>query len=220
MRESYRKDYPGEVVVTNTLWANQKKEQTREWIANPITNQHLTAGAVCINSELSTQEFNYTVLQRHRGGLLGSKKLQTYATAPVAQGMTLDFAVDIDYNNLVPLIESGYTEKNIVYTTARNCMRKPGEFYLIPQFPQLAVEALPLYLAAFDGHSEVYLLGYNKETNFSRNDAVEQIADIMRTYSSTRFTMVGVETNMPNEWMSCPNTRNFTYREFITHCDI
>ena len=42
--------------------------------------------------------------------------------------MRLDFAVDTNYTNIQPLLESRYTENNIVYTTARNCIKNPGEF--------------------------------------------------------------------------------------------
>jgi hypothetical protein len=220
MQAQYRKDYAGEFVVVETKYTNGKKEQTREWIANPITNQHLTAGAVCINVGLDTDEFNYQVLQNHHGGLLGSKKLQTYGSGPTARSMRLDFAVDLNYDNLKPLLENGYTEKNVVYTTARNCLRNPGEFYLIPQAPQLAIEALPLYLAGFDQHQDIYMLGYSNDTEFSRTGAFQQITDIINAYSATRFTMVGNRNNMPAEWLRCSNTRNFTYQEFIVHCDI
>lgn len=220
MAIQFRKDYPGEFVLVETKFANGKKEQKREWIANPITNQHLTAGAACISSSANRERFDYSLLQRHRGGLYGSKKLQTYGTAKIAGEMRLDFTIDLKYNNLIPLIENRYTEENVVYTTARNCIRRPGEFYLIPQASHLCIEALPLYIAAFDQHEEIYMLGYDNDMGFTRSDSIQQVAEVMQAYSSTQFTMVGVRTNMPSAWMSCPNTRNFTYQEFIGHCDI
>ena len=93
METRYRADYAGEFVVLETKWSGGKKIEKREWIDNPITNQHLSGRAACIGSGIDRNYFNYTVLQRHRGGLLGSKKLQNYGTGIIAQEMRLDFTV-------------------------------------------------------------------------------------------------------------------------------
>jgi len=220
MQARYRQDYPGEFVVTNSLWTNGKKQQTREWVANPIYNQHLTGGAACIGGQMHTELFDHRVLQTHRGGLLGSLKLQTYGVALLAQEMRLDFAVDTVYENLAPLIENKYVENNIVYTTARNCIAHPGEFYLIPQAPYLSTTALPIYLAAFDGHKEIYLIGYCKDTETGRSEWIDEITGLMTAYSEVRFTFVGPKENIPDAWLTCPNTRVYTYNEFISYCDV
>jgi len=220
MEARYRKDYPGEFVITETKFSGGKKHEKREWIANPIVNQHLSGRAVAIGSSDDKERFDYCILETHRGGLLGSLKLQTYGTSAIAKQMRLDFTVDTDYNNLYPLVESKYTENNIVYTTAKNCAKQPGEFYLIPQYPHMCTEVLPVYLAAFDGHKEIYLIGYCKETSAGHNNWIKQITDIITVYSGTMFIMVGNELNMPNEWLSCSNTKTLTNRDFVTYCDV
>ena len=163
MQARHRLDYPGEFIVTEAVWQNGKREETREWIPNLIENQHISGRAACIGSDLDQKVFNYTFLQRHRGGLLGSKKLQTYGTGSIAKQMRLDFAVEKNLNKLQEIIESGYQVDNIVYTTATNCLIYPGEFYIIPHNPRLCDVALLLYLAAFDGHKEIFMLGYSYE---------------------------------------------------------
>lgn len=218
VQERYRKDYLGEFVILESKFVGGRKEEKREWIANPIDNQHLMGGAACIGSLDHLEQFNPKVLEGHRGGLFGSQKLQTYGTGTVAQHMKLDFTVDMNYDTVAPLTETNYTEHNIVYTTARNCIRHPGEFYLIPLNPHLTTQALPIYLAAFDAHMDIYMLGYDKE--YVDSVTISQIADIMSVYRGVRFTMVGNRLNMPDDWMSCPNTRNYTYREFISYCDV
>jgi hypothetical protein len=220
MVPQYRKDYPGEFVILETKWANGRKEQKREWIENPIQNQHISGRAACIGSDIDLDQFDYSLLENHRGGLLGGKKLQTYGVSKITAITTLNFAVELQYENIQQLVESGYTENNIVYTTARNCIKHPGLFYLIPRNPQLSTIALPLYLAAFDGHDEVFMLGYNNDTVGDRSDWVQQVTEVITLYSSTIFTMVGSSQNMPKEWMSCSNTRNFSYRDFVTYCDV
>jgi hypothetical protein len=122
MQARYRTDYAGEFVILETRWGAGKKEETREWIPNPIENHHLSGRAACIGSDLDRWQFDYTRLQRHRGGLLGSKKLQTYGTGSIAQQMRLDFAVETNTNNLNKILATGYQQDNIVYTTARNCI--------------------------------------------------------------------------------------------------
>ena len=75
MQARYRTDYAGEFVILETKWSGGKKTETREWIANPIDNHHLSGRAACIGSGQDQKRFDYTRLQRHRGGLLGSKKI-------------------------------------------------------------------------------------------------------------------------------------------------
>jgi hypothetical protein len=220
MEARYRADYAGEFIVTNTTWGNGHKEQTREWIENPIQNQHISGRAACIGSTFDRDKFDYTILQRHRGGLLGSKKLQTYGVGEIAQQMRLDFAVETNSDRLSQLIETGYQETNAVYTSPRNCLIYPGQFYLIPLDPRLLDINQILYLAAFDSHKEIFMLGYNKETPIDAPHWSDQVRQIMDAYQGTVFYMVGERTNMFDSWLEAPNTKTLTYREFISYCDV
>lgn len=221
MQEAYRKDYPGEFVVTNTIWQSGKKEQQREWIDNPIENQHISGRAVCIGSGHENDRFDYTRLQHHRGGLLGSKKVQTYGTGDIAHEMRLDFAVENQSTKLDWFIESNYVENNIVYTSARNCIAYPGVFYLIPRNPLLVNIITPIYLAAFDGHNEIFLLGYNNDNPESKNRWVPQLIDLINTYRGIKFFLVGEPTNNPPELLDrCSNLQAISYRDWIGYADI
>ena len=220
MQARYRTDYAGEFVILETRWGAGKKDETREWIPNPIENHHLSGRAACIGSDLDRWRFDYTRLQRHRGGLLGSKKLQTYGTGPVAQQMRLDFAVETNTNNLAAILATGYQQDNIVYTTARNCIANPGEFYLIPYKPRLIDMTVAIYLAAFDGHQEVFLLGYTDESPGDSLHWQAQLAEVFLAYSGVKFYLVGESTRMPDIWVDCFNTQVMTYQEFISYCDV
>lgn len=220
MQERYRSDYSGEFVILETRWAQGKKEQKREWIANPIENHHISGRAACIGSDVDLNRFNYTILQRHRGGLLGSKKLQTYGVGKIAQSMRLDFTVETNSSNLKQLVDTNYSENNIVYTTPRNCITYPGQFYLIPYTPRLPDLALSLYLAAFDEHKEIFLLGYNIETPAPTNTWYEQVKSVFDTYSGVKFYLIGEKTNMFNSWLDCSNVNHMNYREWISYCDV
>jgi hypothetical protein len=220
MQARYRADYPGEFIVIEATWQNGKKEEKREWIPNPIENQHISGRAACIGSNIDQEFFDYTHLQHHRGGLLGSKKLQTYGNSDIAKQMRLDFAVEKDLNKLTEIIKLGYQEDNIVYTSPTNCLIYPGEFYIVPYNPRLCDVAQLLYLAAFDGHKEIFMLGYNKESQIESLNWIENVREVMDAYPGIIFHMVGEKTNMPDLWMEAYNTKNLSHQEFIYYCDV
>jgi hypothetical protein len=219
MQTTYRSDYPGEFVILETKWSGGKKTETREWIPNPIENQHISGRAACIGTNIDRYRFDYTRLSRHRGGLLSSKKLQTYGTGPIALEMSLDFTVETNSTQLAQVRAAGIQQDNVVYTTPRNCINNPGEFYLIPQRPLIVDLATIIYLAAFDGHQEIFLLGYNKEIEGGRNTWAADIADIFRSYP-VNFYLIGESTNMPAGWLDCSNVRTMNYQNWISYCDV
>jgi hypothetical protein len=216
----YRSDYEGEFIITQSVWSAGKKQQTREWVTNPIENQHISGRAVCIASEHDSIAFDHTRLQRHRGGLLGSKKLQTYGLGNMAKTMRLDFTLETDDNILTELIDLNYYQNNIVYTTPKNCLKHPGLFYLTPYNPTLVKHAILLYLAAFDGHKEIFLLGYNQYTNAGNTSWVSHVAEVISAYSGTKFIIVGAKHHAVESWLENANVELMTHREFISYCDV
>jgi hypothetical protein len=80
--------------------------------------------------------------------------------------------------------------------------------------------ATVVYLAAFDGHKEIFMLGYTDETLAGHNEWMNQIAGIFRAYTGTKFYLVGEPTRMPDVWVSCPNTQVMPYSDFIGYCDV
>jgi hypothetical protein len=220
MQARYRSDYAGEFVVLETRWSGGQKQQTREWIDNPIENHHISGRAACIGSKTDKHKFDYTKLQRHRGGLLGSKKLQTYGVGAIANEMILDFAVETQKDHLQKLINVGYSQNNIVYTTASNCLAHPENFYLIPYNLRLLDLITVVYLAAFDGHKEIFLLGYNCDIDVEQSAWHQELVAIFNAYAGIRFYLVGESTNMYDAWLDCSNVSAMTYREFISYCDV
>jgi hypothetical protein len=218
--ERYRTDYTGEFIITQSVWSGGKKRQRREWIANPIENQHISGRAVCIASDHDLPRFDYTILQRHRGGLLGSKKLQTYGLGVVAKQMRLDFTVETDDTILRELMDSHYYQNNIVYTGPRNCLRYPGVFYLTPYNPVLIKHALLPYLAAFDGHKEIFLVGYNQYTDAGNSAWAAHVEEVIKTYIATKFVVVGAKHHTIGSWLEYANVEHMDFRQFISYCDI
>jgi hypothetical protein len=220
IHERYRADYEGEFVITESRWAAGKKTQNREWVANPIDNQHVSGRAACIGSNIDKSLFDYARLQRHKGGLLSSKKLQTYGTGSIAKEMRLNFAIEINKTIINELVESGYVNDNITYASTRNCLLHPGQFYLIPYNTLMALEALVLWMAAFDGHTEIYALGYSNDTVGTVSEWSAHVNGVLMAYPSVKFTFIGEESNIPKTWRKNANVSCLNYRSFLSYCDI
>lgn len=218
--QRYRKDYTGEFVVTNTLWAGGKKRMRREWIGNPIENNHLSGRAACIGSSRDAAHFDFTILETHKGGLLGTKKLQTYGTGEIAQLMRLDFVIEKDRQTLQTLIESHYYNTTIIYTAPKHCIEHPGVFYPIPYNPMIIPQVALAYLAAFDGHNEIFLLGYHDDAELGHNEWAIQMNQVMMAYPSTKFTHVSHGPQTPDMWKNNANFSQLTHREFIHYADV
>jgi hypothetical protein len=216
----FRAEYPGEFIILETKWTKGRKEQRREWIPNPIENHHLSGRAAVIGSEIDRYKFDYALLQKHRGGLLGSKKLQTYGTGHIASQMRLDFTVESHIDKLKEIHETQYQESNIVYTTSRGCLAYPGEYYLTPLNPGYMDLVTIAYLAAFDGHNEVFLLGYNKHLGLDDDRWIVQLDELIKSYNTVKFYFVGEPTGFYPQWLENLNVETQTYRQFICHCDV
>jgi hypothetical protein len=216
----YRRDYDGEFVVVETRLADGASHQTREWIPNRIDNHHVSGRAAVIGSRALSHRFRHQRLQRHRGGLLGKKRLQTYGTADLWQDMRFDFFVSTDRQQIANIAEQAYDQHCTVYTSARGCIDNPGRFYLIPYAPQIDTLAMPVYLAAFDGHAEVFMLGYDLETPGRSRNWIADVDSVIAAYTGTAFVLIGVEANMPESWRCHSNVRCITVREFVSYCDI
>jgi hypothetical protein len=134
-----------------------------------------------------------------------------------------NFHVTFNDAHLHELIDKKLTEDIIVYTSTTQCLKRPGEFFIVPYGYKSTEEAVAAYLAAFDGHREVFLVGYDEFTTDGltrRTKMVETVGQVIKTYSATKFYHVTPEDNVPKEWMPYRNLEAMTVREFISYCDI
>ncbi len=217
--ERYRQDYDGEFVISEVRVADGRTTQTREWIPNAITNHHISGRAAVIGSDLDRRLFEWRRLYRHKGGLLAKKKLQTYGQATMCEEMPFDFMVAGDGKAAKHVLKSSQTVTGAVFASASICLQYPGRFYLVPYLPAIDPLAQAIYLAAFDGHQEIFMLGYNNATPSGNKNWQEDVAEVIQTYSNTQFYAVG-RGDIPNRWQECDNLQDMQYRKFITYCDI
>lgn len=216
----HRSDYLGEFVLTETRWRDGIKNQHREWIPNPIENLHVSGRAAVIGSDADRDRFDHARLRRHRGGLLGSKRLQTYGSGVVWQQMVLDFWISTQRDQAAAALASGYCGHSTAYSSIRMCFDNPGNFFVVPFQPVIDDLAAAVYLAAFDGHREVFLLGYSEDTPAQESAWQQHMCWVFDAYASTQFWLVGTAANMPAAWRSRSNVDTMDHRRFVTYCDV
>lgn len=221
MQERYRNDYDGEFVILNTYYKDGKKVQDREWITNPIENQYISARAAVIGAGPSRENFDIKKIENHKGGLLGKKSLQTYGSQGCWRDLRCDFYVGTDKQELEETIEAGYVEKSVVYTGVKNCIAYPGEFYLVPYNVKLHSTATAAYIAAFDGHKEIFLLGVDTvdSDNVVINKLFDDINKVIDAYANSTFVFV-TDWQPHNELRKNKNVQFMNYRSFVSHCDV
>jgi hypothetical protein len=220
IQERYRRDYNGEFLIVETKIVDGVKQQIREWVPNQVENNHISGRAAVIGSSSDKMLFDYRRLAKHRGGLQGKKKLQTYGTNGLWRDIKLEFYISCDDNDLETLKDSAYNETTLVYTNTTRCLKYPNQFYLIPFSPYLCDLALAIYLAAFDNHREIFMIGYNNDIASQGRNWQQDVNAVIQTYSNTQFVLVGVESNMPEIWRHNRNVSCQSVREFVTYCDV
>jgi hypothetical protein len=222
IEEHYRSDYDGEFVITNTIFKDGKKEQEREWIENPISNNHVSNRATCIADGTSIEGFLLNRLEGHVGGLLGSLSMQVYGVQGVYKKLKCDFLVALGQDTLDEIKSSEYDEKNIVYTSTRGCLNNQGAFYLIPQSTRTTPHATAVWLACFDEHKEVFLFGYDQFTDqaVEQTKMINSVNEVMKTYPTVKFHHVRKGGDMPESWKYLPNIDSMTIQEYVSYADI
>lgn len=216
MLKQYRTEYTGEFVITKTVFRNGKKEQEREWVENPIDVTSHSQRACCIAPGAIGGHVSLERIEKHNGGCLARQRMQLYAAGEVWKHMIADFSVVLEQEQLDEIIESGYQVDNIVYTSVRLCLNNQGEFYLIPYGVAMPPIATIVWIACFDGHKDIYLHGYDHDVP---EKVINQIADIMKTYSDVTFHHVS-NSGSPDAWRNRRNCETMSTFNFVSYCDI
>jgi hypothetical protein len=242
LKQIYRETYAGENVVTSLTLSDNNWDPVTEHVPNRIFNTHTTTQAVCIGNGESRASFNLDLIGKHRGGILAADKLQSYGCNALYRDFPPDFLVATG-GMVKEIAESGYCVSHIVYTNGQYIIEYPNSFYLIPQNPSFNAGTIAAYLACFDGHSKVFLLGYDfnhglepvnniyKNSNgYAKGDELQDntkfwtltLTQVIRTYPDVDFVRV-VPTKtywMPDELQALPNLRQIDFREFVLEADI
>ena len=242
LKQLYRSSYPGENVITQLTYENGEWHPTTEMVPNQVFNTFTTTQALAIGNGRSRLEFDLTHIARHKGGLLGADRLQTYGCNALYRDFTPDFLVAVGNDIVKEIAESSYTNDGIVYANGQHVIEYPGKFYLIPQNVAFDAGALAVYLACFDGHKKVFLMGYdgydedshvnNVYTGTNGYPAHDEkqnetfwnlsLNAVIETYPEVEFVSVMPTTNwyLSGMFDSKPNFRQIDYRDFVLEADI
>ena len=243
LKQLYRANYAGENIITNLTLKNNEWETATEFVPNQVTNTYTTTQAVAIGNGESRLEFDLKHLTNHKGGLFGTDKLQSYGCNALYRDFAPDFLVATGEAITKEIANSAYSSSNIVYANAVTLLAYPGKFYLIPQNAHFDSGALAIYLACFDGHTTIYMLGYDnypddvgplnnvykdtdgypKSTDDDNGEFFAlSLTDVMKTYNDVDFVRVMPTKDgwLPDKLRPLPNLRQIDYRSFVIEADI
>lgn len=239
----FRQFYRGEDIVVERNYTGGIWHDTTENVPNAVINNQISNQAVVLGNGPSRLDFNLNLIANHRGGLYGARRLQTYGCNALYRDFTPDFLVAVGNRGVIQEIaESSYTDDNIVYTNSIHMLEYPNKFYLIPHDPYADAGTTAAYIAAFDGHKNIYLLGfdtqdtpghnYNVYAGSSNYDAQTDTVSDLRwrmnfrnlamTYTDVDFAIVHEKNNypLPDAWKDLVNVRAISHNTFALETDL
>ena len=239
--KQYRLNYKGEEVITERKKEFQHWTQTVENVPNAVDNNQISNRAVVIGNSAGRKEFNLNLLKTS-SGLLGADTVQTYGCNALYRDFTPDFLIATGPEIVKEIATRPYVNENIVYSSAINLLGYPNKFYLIPYDPYADAGTTAAYIAAFDGHKKIYLLGFDEQVtpndNFniyantngynSSDETIDstiwlqnrrQLYDVYNDVDFVWVTQYGRST-VPEIHKDCLNFRQISYRDFVLECDL
>lgn len=242
LNKFYRSGYYGENIIAERKLENGIWHMTTELVPNNVTNNQISNRAVVFGNGLHRKQFNVAHLLNKKSGLLGSGTLQIYACNAFYRDYTPDFLVVTDRVIADQVVRSGYTHDNIVYARVDLTLEFPKRFYLIPHDTYSDAGTTAIYLAAFDGHKRVYMIGFDNQdtpnynnnvyagtsgydtlrTTISDTKWINDKATVFTVYDDVDFVLVtetGRQT-LPEEWKYIPNLRQLSFRAMTLEADL
>ena len=253
LKRLYRKDYTGEEVNTVGLYHEQEWHYQKEFVANPFTDLPYSNRAVVIGNGISRTEFDLThFLPSRETTAWGEftpwtqakhkKRFNTYGCNALYRGFRPDFIVATGDEIVKEIADSDYTDNNVVYTNAYTVTEYPDKFHYIPQDPNYNSGAMAAYLAAFDGHKRVFMLGFDgidsatdnynvyagtnaypsKDTVINESYWTGSLYSIMKLYDDVEFIRVAPTNTFrsPEPWKYLLNYRTISFRQFVLEADL
>jgi hypothetical protein len=236
-QERYRRYYQGEKIVVDRKYADGIWQDIVEHVPNAVTNNQISNRAVVLGNGPGRLAFELKHLKNF-SGLLGAETVQTYGCNALYRDFHPDFLVVSGHPDIIKEVaESQYVKDNVVYTNSIHLLEYPNKFYLIPHDPYSDAGTVALYLACFDGHKKIFMLGFDgqdtpgfnyniySDTNGydSKRSLVledkwindkKNIFDIYKNVEFIRVTEHNTE-RLPESWRYCTNVRTMSRNDFI-----
>ena len=242
LKQIYRSDYGGENVVTSLTYENVEWTPVTEFVPNSVFNVHTSTQAIAIGNGESRVGFDLAHIANHRAGFGGTDRLQSYGCNALYRDFTPDFLIAVGDDIVREIANTDYPGDNIVYTHSEHIVNYSGKFYLIPQNVSYDAGSIAIYMACFDGHKKVFMMGYDsydvpgkinnvyKNTNGypagdeEQNQAIwtKALRSVMTTYGDVEFVRVMPESTwwIPEDLAGLANFRQISFRDFIIEADV
>ena len=241
LSRAYRRGYTEEDVIVERRYQGGVWNDEYETVPNAVTNNQISNRAVVIGNGTGREKMPLDFL-KDPSGLLGSKTVQTYGCNALYRDYQPDFLVATGNAVIKELASSSYVNSNIVYTSSMHMLEYPNKFYLIPKNPYLDAGSTALYLAAFDGHTTIWMMGFDGQDTPTFNNNIyagtngydpknyapvntkweqnqKSVFDIYNNVDFVRVTLHGADP-IPSTWKTCPNFRQINLNEFVAEADL
>jgi hypothetical protein len=240
--KKYRKSYTSEDIIVERKLEGGMWHATTETVPSRVSNKQISNTAVIIGNGVNRLGFNINELKKP-SGLLGALTVQTYGCNALYRDFAPDFLVAIGNNGIVEEIaNSGYTTDHIVYSSAIHLLEFPNKFYLIPHDIYADAGTTAAYIAAFDEHKKIYLLGFDghelgdwnnnvyagtagydaTNVNIDHSEWILNRKQLFDVYNDVDWVWVTPKgTNLiPDVLKPCLNFRQISFRDMILECDL
>ena len=241
----YRKDYRGEDVIVERIYKDSSWNPRAEFVPKAFNFTPENPWAVVIGNGTSRLHYNLNNFLDYREGNFANwkpasikRKFYTYGCNAIFRDYIVDFLAITGEGLLDEYVSAEAKDNVIAYANNQFLYRHPSKFSLIPQNPNLNSGAIAAYLAAFDGHKKVFLLGFdgNDTLNYNYNVYastpyypklnetvqedfwVQSLCEIMKVYADTEFVRVMPTTSfrIPEAWKYFTNFRQIDYTQFTS----
>jgi hypothetical protein len=231
IKRLFRNAYPGEDIYSSATYIEGKWNYEKEYVTRTLDHQGFGKKAVVIGNGTSRSEFNLAEFQKS----YVKTRIRTYGCNDLYQDYTPDFLVVTRPDTIKKVNQAGYCKDNVVYSGSDAILRYPGAFHLIPQDPSWNSGSIAAYLACFDGHPVVYLLGFDgndaPDTNnnvYKRNEVQNDsfmsltMTHVFKSYPLVDFVLVNSTGRgyMPAAWYGYTNLRRISFRDLVLECDL
>lgn len=239
--KKYRRGYAGEDIVVERKLEGGMWHTTMENVPNKILNRQISNTAIVIGNGVNRLGFNLSEFKKP-SGLLGSRTVQTYGCNALYRDFQPDFLVAVGNNGIVDEISnSGYTKENIVYSSSIHLLEYPGKFYLLPYDIYADAGTTALYVAAFDEHKRIYMIGFDghepgwnnnvyagtngydaKDLSIDPTEWIQNHKQVFDVYDDVDFVWVTprATNSIPEPLKYCSNFRQISFRQLILECDL
>ena len=252
LNKIYRKDITIESVNLVGLFAEDSwRYQTEDVEISqfPLLSNH----AVVVGNGITANEFDLTNFlpyrESTRWGEVGPwitkrqrRNFFTYGCNAIYRNYKPDF-ITCTGDGIIDEIATNTQDKtSVIYANSKYLEQYPNKFNFLPQNPDFNAGAMAAYMAAFDGHQRVYMLGFDgidsSNNNYNMFAGTDNYPDldyqtkdeywirsldvVMQTYTDTEFIRVcpTKQFRQPDRWRGNLNYRQIDFRRFVLEADI